>query len=281
MRRAFIPVILLGLLSVGLVHAKSKSQWQRLAPGMDLRLLVATKPSPVGDSRITVLRIDPALWELELVGVSQSNEAAGHTAREWCEKYKLTAAINAGMYEPDGKTHVGYLGSPGHVNSPRVNDYQSVAAFDPQDPGRTALFHIFDLDAPGVSFPAILKNYASTTQNLRLIKRPGSNQWNQQQRKWSEAALGEDSKGRVLFIFSRSPFSMHDLNQELLSAGIGVVAAQHLEGGPEAQLYLHVGTVEREMFGSYETGFRENDANSKPWRVPNVIGVRPRPHKRN
>ena len=69
---------------------------------------------------------------------------------------------------------------------------------------------------------------------------------------------------------------MHDLNQELLAAGIGLVAAQHMEGGPEAQLYVHVGETELEMFGSYETSFRENDQNDAAWPVPNVIGVRPR-----
>ncbi|HEV2965243.1 MAG TPA: hypothetical protein VG649_25685, partial [Candidatus Angelobacter sp.] len=75
------------------------------------------------------------------------------------------------------------------------------------------------------------------------------------------------------------PFSMHDLNRELLSSGIGLVAAQHLEGGPEAQLYLHVGKVEQEMFGSYETKFNPNDANPAAWPIPNVIGVRPRATK--
>jgi endonuclease YncB( thermonuclease family) len=86
----------------------------------------------------------------------------------------------------------------------------------------------------------------------------------------------KDSSGRILFIFSRTPFSMHDFNRELLSAGIGLVAAQHLEGGPEAQLYLHVGKAEQEMFGSFETSFHPNDANPAPWPIPNVLGVRAR-----
>ena len=94
---------------------------------------------------------------------------------------------------------------------------------------------------------------------------------------WSEAALGEDSSGRALFIFSRSPFTMHDFNQELLSLRIGLVAAQHLEGGAEAQLYLRIGGITLEMFGSYATSFRENDGNVTPQPIPNVLGVRPRP----
>ena len=278
MRRGFIIVIVLFVLLAGLV-ADTHSGWKELAPGMELKFLTASKPSMVGDSRIAVLRIDPSLWELEFAGVSRSGEPAGHTAHEWCEKYKFVAAINAGMFQADDRTNVGYLRFRQHVNNGQMNSYQSVAAFDPQDPRKGAAFHIFDLDDPGLGFPAILKDYASAVQNLRLIKRPGTNQWAQQSRKWSEAALGEDSVGRILFIFSRSPFTMHDLNQELLSARIGLVAAQHLEGGPEAQLYFHAGRTEQEMFGSYESGFREDDSNSRPWAIPNVLGVRPRPKK--
>jgi hypothetical protein len=253
----------------------ASTPWQTLAPGMELRVLTATTPSPTGDSKITVLRIDPKLWQLEFMGITRTGEASGHTGREWCEKHKFAAAINAGMFDTDYKTHLGYVAAGDHLNSGRINKYQSVAAFDPRRPTLPG-FRIFDLDVPGTTVPDILRDYASAVQNLRLVKRPGSNQWERQGRSWSEAALGEDSAGRILFIFSRSPFSMHDFNRELLAANIGLVAAQHLEGGPEAQLYLHVGKVEMELFGSYETSFREDNSNATPWPVPNVLGVRPR-----
>ena len=240
---------------------------------MELGILGAGK---AGEARITVVRIDPDLWELAFAGISMTGEAAGRTAREWCKSQKLTVAINAGMFAADYRTHVGYMRFQGHVNSGHVNGYQSVAAFDPQGAKERLPFRIFDLDAPGVTMQSILADYASAVQNLRLIKRPGQNRWPRQDKKWSAAALGEDEAGRILFIFCRSPFSMHDLNQELLASGIGLVAAQHLEGGPEAQLYLQVGEVELEMFGSYETSFRENDGNAAAWPVPNVLGVRPR-----
>lgn len=69
---------------------------------------------------------------------------------------------------------------------------------------------------------------------------------------------------------------MHDLNRELLRADIGLVAAQHLEGGPEAQLYVKVGKFELEFVGSFETGFNENDSNVVGWPIPNVLGVKRR-----
>ena len=263
------------LLALLLPAGQPPGAWRSLAPGMDLGVFSAAKPSPVGDSRIMVLRIDPARWDLELVGQSRSGEARGRTAKQWSAAHQLTAAINAGMFAADNKTHVGYMRAGSHVNNGQVNEYQSVAAFDPRREGLRR-FRIFDLDAPGITIPGILKDYASAVQNLRLIKRPGLNRWDQQEKRWSEAALGEDDQGRVLFIFCRSPFSMHDLSRELLSLGIGLVSAQHLEGGPEAQLYLHVGDFERELYGSFETNFREDDGNALPWPIPNVLGVRPR-----
>ncbi len=239
-------LILAALLGVFAHPVREVTPWQSLAPGMDLKV--------IADSRITVVRIDPALWDFELAAISRTGETAGHTAREWCERNKFAVVINAGMYQTDARTHVGYLQIGQHINSRQIAQYQSVAAFGPRNVALPR-FHIFDLDSRGVTLQGILKDYGSVVQNLRLIKRPGAGQWGQQPKKWSEAALGEDSNGRALFIFSRYPFSMHDFNHELLSSGIGLVAAQHLEGGPEAQLYFHIGKTEREMFGSYETSF--------------------------
>jgi hypothetical protein len=270
----FFPALVLGLSST--LMAGAVSQWQPLAAGADLRILVVKAQGSAGDSRITVVRFDPDLWQLEFAGISRTGEPAGQTAREWCERRKLAAAINAGMYDTDYSTHVGYLRSREHLNNGRVNGYQSIAAFDPVGGGGVAPFRLFDLDEPGVTMRGIRKDYASAVQNLRLIKRPGANKWMPQDKKWSEAALGEDDAGRILFIFSPSPLSMRELNKALLAGGIGLVAAQHLEGGSEAQLYVHVGETELELFGSHDGSVEGDDTDAGAYPIPNVLGVRQR-----
>ena len=251
------------------VSADVPTAWQALAPGCDEVQLPLESGAP-----ITVVRFDPREWQFEFVGVGNSEDPT-QSARDWSRRRGFAAAINAGMFQRDYRTHIGFLKFRDHIGTARTNDYRSVAAFDARSQNLPA-FHLFDLDAPGITMNAIMADYSSAMQNLRLIRRPGINQWPQQERRWSEAALGEDREGRVLFIFSRAPLSMHDFNERLLNSGIGIVAAQHLEGGPEAQLYLHLGETEHEWFGSYETSFREDDTNAAAWPIPNVLGVRRR-----
>ena len=201
---------------------------------------------------------------------SQSN-GPSLTAKEWCEETGMLAATNAGMFQQDHRTHVGYLKHRDHINCPKSTDkYLSVAAFDPIDTTLSP-FHIFDLDVTPLEY--ITRDYRTVIQNLRLVKRPGKNTWSQQDKMWSEAALGEDKQGNILFIFSRSPYSMYDLNHILLRLPINLVAAQHLEGGPEASLILSHNGHLIERMGSYETAFMLSDSNDTLWPLPNVIGI--------
>jgi hypothetical protein len=112
-------IVLLSLLPC--LKADSTSGWQLLFPGMELQYLAVTRPNVTAGARLTVLRIDPQLWELEIMGTSRTGETAGRTAREWCETHKLTAAINAGLFKTDGTTHVGFLRFREHGNNGKVN----------------------------------------------------------------------------------------------------------------------------------------------------------------
>ena len=267
--------------------ATADDQWQQLEPGLELGIFTVARSGGDGDSSLTILRISPQLWELAFSGISNTDETGGLTAREWANRYEYTAVINAGMFATDYTTHIGYLQFREHLNNSRVNNYRSIAAFDPRHP-ELAPFKLFDLDSPDVDIDTILLDYASAIQNLRLIKRPAENRWSQQEKRWSEAALGEDAEGHILFIFCRDAFTMHDFNEALIQLNIGIVTAQHLEGGLEAQLYIntkesangyaeeYAKEYEIELSGSYDTAIMDNKSSNLRWPIPNVLGIRPR-----
>ncbi len=82
-----------------------------------------------------------------------------------------------------------------------------------------------------------------------------------------------DKPGRLLFIFTRSPYRVHHFINMLLKLPLEIYNMMYLEGGPETTLYLSSGASTIKKYGSYETGFNENDNNHEFWPVPNVIGV--------
>jgi hypothetical protein len=134
------------------------------------------------------------------------------------------------------------------------------------------------VDRESIKTARLLKDYDTVVQNLRLIKHTHTRGkprgvWSPQPRRWSEAAVALDRRGRLLFLFARAPLSMHQLNGLLLRLPLGIVRAMHMEGGPEASLSIHAGGVDLDLCGSFETGFVPDDTNSEQWPIPNVLGV--------
>ncbi len=254
--------IISGLLVV-LVSLFAKDTWKALAPGLEHRVLSVTLQEHSNPIEINAIRIDPLKWELVFRGISQQRDGQPKTAREWCEKYSLTAAINAGMYNDDNQTHTGYLRDGDHINNSHNNNYKSLLAFNPKPGKDIPPARIFDLDQTGVTIDKVLEDYSTVIQNLRLIKRPGINVWGTRPDAWNEAAIAEDKHGRILFLYSETPVTMHDFNEILLSSDLEIVAAQHLEGNAPAQLYLKVGETEISLSGG-------------EWPLPNIIGICPK-----
>lgn len=248
--------------------------WLTLAPGLDAGYFKVERYTDSGDSVVTVLRVDPSLYSLEVLD-AKSLAGESHSARGWAETHDAIATINAGMFTTDGVTHVGFMRVNGAVVSRGRNGYQSVLAIGTPPASDQPTFRIFDVDAdpPDTSY----RSFPTMVQNLRLIKRPAENRWNiTSEKTWSEAALAEDSLGRALLIFCKSPYSMPEFNQIILGLPLGIVAAQHLEGGSEAQMYVKYGDFEIDLVGSYDPGFGEENFDAFRTSIPNVIAVRKR-----
>jgi len=245
--------------------------WRALQTGVAYRAFKIPGETSDVAHFLHVVRIDPAAARV-MCATASSQRAERRTAGDWCRKVGLAVAINAGMFASDGISNVGYLRSKGHVNNPKWNAYRSVLCLYPSKAGlRTVRW----LDREkGLPSQAIAKDYSIVVQNLRLIRSPGRNVWEMGPKRWSEAAVALDRRGRLLFLFSRPPMTMHDFNRFVMSLPLEIDAAMHVEGGPEASLSIHAGGVDVDLYGSHETGFMENDSNDHQWQIPNVLGVR-------
>jgi len=267
---ASLTAFLLPLLTVGSAPAAGPA-WKTLQRGVEYTAIGdGAKAAGEIDGRLHVVRIDPKQASLTAVMASAGDRKA-RTAGAWCRERKLAVAINLGMYAQDRLSNVGHAHAPGHVNNAHWSDkYKSALVIGPK---RAELppAAMIDLDAPGAQ--AGLADYGTVVQNLRLIRAPGQSVWGKQPRRWSEAAVAADKGGRILFIFTRQPYAMNELNEKLLALPLGITTAMHVEGGPEASLSIHAGGVDLDLNGSYETGFNENDGERAQWPIPNLLAV--------
>jgi uncharacterized protein YigE (DUF2233 family) len=265
--------IILGGLLIALAWTGAAGEarvgWRVLEPGLELAEIASPVASKVGDSRITVLRIDPARFALKLLAAKELG-GARMTARQWAGKYGLVAAINAGMYQEDGLTSVGYMRNFDRVNNGHINPNQAVLAFN-RKTGAVPEAQIIDRTCQ--DFAALRKSYDTLVQSIRMVSCGQKNVWDPQARSWSMAAVAMDKSGRVLFVISRSPFTVHVFINILLGLPLDIHNAMYLEGGPKASLYVSANGAEIEKIGRFETIFLESDTNAPALPLPNVIGV--------
>jgi len=266
--------MLVSLLALALAAAPATSPFHEVEPGLETAILDAPRPSTAGDSRIYVVRIDPARRKLRLVSVKAKSSSKLLDAEAWAKLYSFPVTINAGMFSlDDGQSPVGFAKLDDKVVvstwNPRRN-FQAVLAFDPKEKGLPPV-RIFDTLCEDTKAGAA--KYRVALQSIRMVDCRGKNHWDEKKRKWSAALIGLDGKGQVLFIHSRSPWTPNEFVDLLLALPLDLKQAIYMEGGPEASLVLKTKAEPWTRIGSWETDFNENDNNNRLWDLPNVFGV--------
>jgi hypothetical protein len=237
--------------------------------GIEIAEVKLPHASSLGDSTATIVRVDPAKRPIEFFAASLEGKSG--TAPAWAKSRGLSLVVNASMFEPDGKP-TGYARSGDlELNALWKKSHKAVFVSGPSDPTLPAA-DIVDLECDGAK--ERVAKYRVALQSLRMVTCEGENAWAKANRRWSSVFAAVDGQHRVLFIHTRSPYSMNALVADVLSLGLGVQRAVYLEGGPEASLWLSAGKTRVERIGSYETGFNENDDNRDFWVLPNVLGIR-------
>ena len=265
-----ISSLFLCVLSISADGISQNSPWKKVDDGLFFAQFDPSAEAPIKDSKITIVKINPTYYSFKLLCASELGKIK-LTAKEWCRRYHLVSAMNAGMYQKDGFTNVGYMKNFSHINNIRLNSvYKAVLAFNRMDEGVPEI-QIIDLKCQ--DFEKLRPKYQTFIQNIRMISCNQENVWSKQNKRWSLAVLGVDKEGNVLFIFSEAPYSGYDFNHILLSLPISIFNAMYLEGGGEASLYFSTGGFVLDQAGIYESTFNGNSIRPAAHPIPNVIGI--------
>lgn len=270
-----ILLILPGMLALlSSAGANSAAEpWKFLAPGIEYGVFSIRPLSETGEGKLHVVRLDPHQVSFKMLLASELDKKSRTTA-EWGRDFNLAVVINAGMFQKDLLTNVGYLRNGSYIQNRYWNKYKSALAFNPRKNGLPQAM-IIDLDTPHA--PDMLPEYNSVVQNLRLMKGRGINVWTRSEKKWSEAAAGMDGEGRILLLFCTLPLTMWDFIETVSAQGLGIEYLMHLEGGSLASLSIRTRELSLDLAG-VDALVQTTGINKGQWPVPNVIGVQTKPN---
>lgn len=245
--------------------AGESAPWTTLEPGLEYAEFDSGDES---NAKVVALRFDPARFVFSLHTTSEEGGSA-LTLRQWADKYKLVAGINASMYLPDGSTSTGYMRNGGHVNNGRIAG--RFGALFVAGPDRPDLPPAAILDRDADAWDALLPHYRVAVQNYRMINSQRRILWSPGGPLYSISAVGQDGKGNILFLHCREPIEAYSFASLLLHLPLDIRTVMYVEGGAQAGLLINTNLYSHTWEGRSRTGFLvTGNVNAA---LPNILGV--------
>jgi len=248
--------------------------WKNLMDGLQLAEMETPEKSVVGDSKISILKMDAQKFDFEFLTASEHKNQA-RTAPEWAQEFGQNIIVNAGMYKTNKtQSNKGYMKNYNHLNNPVKNNYyNALLAMHPKDPKKPP-FEI--IDTYQKDWENIKNQYNSVCQGMRMIndKGEGMSFTKRPDQSCSMILAATDVESNLYFIFTRSPYTHINMIALLKALPIDIRTTVYLEGGPETSFYVNTGDTVIAKFGSYVSNTCNNDDNDHFRKMPNVIAIK-------
>lgn len=249
------------------------TNWTSLAKGMEYREMTAPIKSSIGDSKISILRMDRGLFDFDIFSATKF-DSIPRDLHNWADTFDLNVVFNAGMYNLSKPLKSrAYLKTGGHINNGTViENFNLMLAMSPTVKKRD---NVEILDLTCENFNEMNNEFNSYAQGLRMIDCNGGPMfWKKKIQSCSMLIAAEGEDGKFYLIFCRSPYTHNQMIQFMVDMPYGLRNAIYLEGGPETSLLIDVNGHCIEKVGSWVSTTWERDDNNHFWRLPNVVGVK-------
>lgn len=249
------------------------TNWTPLTRGMEYREMTAPIKSSIGDSKISILRMERGLFDFNIFSATKF-DSIPRDLHNWADTFDLNVVFNAGMYNLSKPLKSrAYLKTGGHINNGTViENFNLMLAMSPTVKKRD---NVEILDLTCENFNEMNHEFDSYAQGLRMIDCNGSPIfWKKKIQSCSMLIAAEGEDGKFYLIFCRSPYTHNQMIQFMVDMPYGLRNAIYLEGGPETSLLIDVNGHCIEKVGSWVSTTWERDDNNHFWRLPNVVGVK-------
>ena len=254
--------------------APDYSNWVMLTKGMEYREIAAPVKSFIGDSKLSILRMDPAQFRFDLFTATLFDSVPKDVST-WADTFDLLVVFNAGMYNLARPLQSrAYLQSGDHYNNAKLlENFNLMLALGPKPNTNRSNIEVLDLTC--ANWEQEKNNFSGFAQGLRMIDCNASPMnWQKKVQSCSMLVAAEDEKGWFYLIFTRSPYTHNQMIGFMKQMPGGLHDAIYLEGGPETSLLIDVNGHCIEKVGSWVSTTWERDDNNRFWRLPNIVGIR-------
>ncbi len=253
--------------------------WKEVSNGIFYTETDAPKVSILGDSKLTVFKIDPKKTVFDLHCASAGNKEP-RCVDHWSDSLGFQLVFNAGMYDLSKPlVSRGLLKTSTHTNQWEIHPtFNAMLVMQPKDSLKPAV-DILDLTTHAYS--DFKNDYAVFAQGLRMLDDNGNPiYWKKKAQSCSMMVAAMDSEGFFYVVFTRSPYYQNEMMDFLHAFPVKLRNAIYLEGGPETSVFFHYGATYISKVGSYVSQTYANDKNAVFWPLPNIIGVKSIPLKK-
>lgn len=279
--RLFVPFIVLSFTwacsdrrPVKVKEKSNYANWTTLTEGMEYREIAAPIKSFIGDSKLAILRMNPAQFKFDLLAATQHDSIA-KSVQAWADSFDLIVAFNAGMYDLNKPLiSRAYLQNGKHLNNGQLlENFNLMMALGPKPKCQRSNIEVLDLTC--ANWEQEKNNFTGFAQGLRMIDcNAAPMYWQKKIQSCSMLVAAEDQKGWFYLIFTRSPYTHNQMIDFIKQMPGGLHDAIYLEGGPETSLLIDVNGHHIQKVGSWVSTTWESDANKHFWPLPNIVGVR-------
>lgn len=249
-------------------------RWRQIGKGVAFCETDAPLRSQIGDSKLTLLKIDPKQAHFDLFTAS-GIDSVSRSVKTWADTMNLNIVFNAGMYDlAKPLTSRGLLKNGLHENQLLYKEGWNVMfAMNPLDSLNRMDAVVYDMEC--TSYDQIKDRYASFAQGMRMLDCSGNPMnWKKRVQSCSMLVCAHDHEDNLIILFCRSPYTHNQMIDFMKQFPTPLHNAIYMEGGPETSLYVHIGDFCLQKVGSYVSGTYAKDTNESFWTLPNVIGIR-------
>jgi uncharacterized protein YigE (DUF2233 family) len=227
-----------------------------------------------GPRAITVVRIDPSLWRVDVFHHAASAERPADI-EEWKKRTGAAVMLNAGQYYPNQVPMGLFIKDGKNLGTPLLKNWKGLLVAEPAgDPGarRADILDLqFDAYDPA-AFP-----WRTAVQSFMLIDRTGARRVRRSDWHANRTILATDERARLLVIHTEGACTLWELAGWIHDSDLDVRHALSLDGGFEAQLAIQAGAFTYVSRGSWHVDDRgDHSIPGVRMPLPAVIGLFPR-----